>query len=76
VNSPEAIEQAPATRPASPVMITTLPVAPPPTTPATRAKFDTRPSITPNVAGRSQPPVTSRCEWWISDGFSATSAVI
>src|SRR6266542_2790278 len=38
----------------------------PPATPAISAKFDTRPSITPKTAGRSQPPVTSRWRWWIS----------
>ena len=37
----------------------------PPATPAIRAKFDTRPSIAPNTAGRSQPPVTSR--WWSAE---------
>ena len=61
VYSPAAIENAPAARPASPASTITLePDAVPPSMPAIRAKFETRPSIAPNTAGRSQPPFTSR----------------
>ena len=38
----------------------------PPATPAISAKLETRPSIAPKTAGRSQPPVTSACSWPIS----------
>ena len=44
----------------------------PPATPAISAKLETSPSLAPKTAGRSQPPVTSRCEWWISNARSLT----
>src|SRR3954467_237385 len=64
--SPAAMEKAPAASPASPPSTTARCAAAPPATPAIRAKLETRPSIAPNTAGRSHPPVTSRCSWWIS----------
>jgi hypothetical protein len=62
VYSPAAIENAPAARPARPASTMNLePELVPPSMPAISAKFETRPSIAPNTAGRSQPPFTSRC---------------
>ena len=71
VYSPAAIENAPAARPARPASTTALRLpsarpAVPPATPAMRAKLETRPSMAPKTAGRSQPPVTSR---WCSRGM-------
>ena len=45
----------------------------PPTTPAISAKFDTSPSIAPNTAGRSHPPVTSGCSCWTSSAPGRSS---
>jgi hypothetical protein len=58
-NSPNAIENAPATRPAIPVRMIVPRSAPPPPTPATSAMLVTRPSIAPKTPARSQPPETS-----------------
>src|SRR6516165_2811395 len=60
-NSPVAIENTPAARPASPVSTMNWCDPPPPPTPAISDTLVTRPSIAPNTAGRSQPPETSRC---------------
>ncbi len=59
-NSPNAIENAPATRPAKP-LITTVCASVAAPTPAISAVLLTRPSIAPNVAARNQPPLTSPC---------------
>ncbi len=59
-NSPAAIEQAPAARPARPVSTIVCELAPPPPTPAISETLVTSPSMAPNTAGRSQPPDTSR----------------
>ena len=50
-----------------------LPAAVPPATPAIRATLETSPSMAPNSAGRSQPPVTSACSCWISSTTSSGS---
>jgi hypothetical protein len=60
VYSPSAMENAPASRPAIPLMMTVCVLAAA-ATPAMSAVLLTRPSIAPNVAARSQPPVTSEC---------------
>src|SRR6202522_467431 len=60
-NSPAAIENAPAARPARPVRTIACCAPPPPPTPAISDTLVTSPSIAPNTAGRSQPPETSRC---------------
>ena len=57
---PAAIENDPATSPARPASTTVDGDARPPATPAISPRFDTRPSMAPNTAGRSHPPVTSR----------------
>ncbi len=44
----------------------------PPATPAISAKLETSPSIAPNTAGRSQPPVTSGCSCEISGTSEGT----
>ena len=77
VYSPAAIENAPATSPASPASTTAFWLSPlvPPEIPAMSAKFETSPSIAPKTAGRSQPPVTSPCSWLtaaISPGSSGS----
>src|ERR1700722_17422994 len=59
--SPVPIENAPATRAATPVRITACGATPPPPSPAISEAFVTRPSTAPNTVGRSQPPDTSRC---------------
>ena len=56
--SPIAIEKAPASNPATP-LITTVCALAAAATPAISAVLLTNPSIAPNVAARSQPPVTS-----------------
>ena len=60
VYSPSAIEKAPASRPATPLMTTVCALAAA-ATPAISAVLLTRPSIAPNVAARNQPPDTSEC---------------
>ena len=57
---PAAIENDPATSPARPARAIVDGDARPPATPAVSPRFDTRPSMAPNTAGRSHPPVTSR----------------
>src|SRR6516165_7812393 len=59
--SPVPIENAPATRAATPVRITVCIETPPPPSPAINDVFVTSPSTAPNTVGRSQPPDTSRC---------------
>src|ERR1700734_1288628 len=59
--SPVPIENAPATRAATPVRITECDDTPPPPSPAISEALVTRPSTAPNTVGRSQPPDTSRC---------------
>ena len=56
IHSPDAIENAPATSPATPASSTMLLLLVPPATPMTSEKFDTRPSFMPNTAARSAPP--------------------
>ena len=47
----------------------------PPATPVIRARLETRPSIAPKTAGRSQPPLTSR--WvWLSRCASCSAASV
>ena len=60
-NSPAAMENAPAARPARPVRTIACCDPPPPPTPAISDTLVTSPSIAPNTAGRSHPPETSRC---------------
>ena len=64
VYSPSAIENAPASSPATPLSTTVCALALA-ATPAISAVLLTRPSIAPKVAARSQPPVTSACRWSI-----------
>ena len=49
--------------PRGPVMTMVCWPTEPPATPVISARLETRPSIAPNTAGRSQPPFTSRCVW-------------
>src|SRR3954451_13704792 len=74
MNSPVAIENAPATRPASPVRITVCDDTPPPPTPLISDTLVTRPSIAPKTVGRSQPPLTSRC--WCSSARAGVLVVM
>src|SRR3954447_7250627 len=74
--SPVAIENAPATSPARPASDTVVGSARPPAKPTISAKFETRPSIIPNTVGRNQPPLTSRCWWWISELGCSGSSVL
>ena len=62
VYSPRAMENAPASRPATPLSTTVCALALA-ATPAINAVLLTNPSIAPNVAARSQPPDTSECLW-------------
>src|SRR3954469_21831453 len=75
VHSPTAIEKAPASSPATPVMTTTwvcvMPVAA--AMPAISETLVTSPSIAPNTAGRSQPPFTSRWLWLCCSAFRSTT---
>jgi hypothetical protein len=59
--SPAAIDMAPATRPATPVSITTVGVLPAAAMPTTRLAVDTRPPLAPSTAARSQPDLLPRC---------------
>ncbi len=54
--SPAAIDSAPASRPATPLVITAPSPALAPATPMIRLVFETRPSFTPNTAARRLPP--------------------
>src|SRR5581483_4690629 len=56
------IETAPASSPASPASRITRPLACPPATPMTSARFETRPSFTPKIAARSAPDASPRCQ--------------
>ncbi len=60
VYSPNAIEKAPASNPATP-LITTVCASALAATPAISAVLLTSPSIAPKVEARSHPPVTSAC---------------
>ena len=66
VYSPNAIENAPASSPATPLSTTVCALAAA-ATPAMSAVLLTKPSIAPKVAARSHPPVTSAC-WWSTWG--------
>src|SRR4029450_8959889 len=60
-HSPDAIENAPATSPATPASSTIDLLLVPPATPMTSEKFDTSPSFTPKTPARSAPPIPARC---------------
>src|SRR6266545_4945249 len=62
MNSPAPIENAPASRPASPARRMNLRSAWPPVTPMTRERLETRPSLTPKIAARSAPLESPRCQ--------------
>ena len=62
VYSPNAIENAPANNPATPLSTTVCALALAADA-RDQAVLLTRPSIAPNVAARSQPPDTSECRW-------------
>ena len=55
------MENAPAIRPATPVRMIAACAPPPPPIPAISEELVTSPSIAPKTAGRSHPPLTSRC---------------
>ena len=59
--SPAAIENAPASSPAMPVSRMSRPFVEAPATPMTRARFDTRPSLTPKMTARRVPDRALRC---------------
>jgi hypothetical protein len=59
--SPVPIENAPATREATPVSTTVCADTPPPPRPEISDALVTSPSTAPNTVGRSRPPETSRC---------------
>src|SRR5438552_972580 len=60
-HSPDAIENAPATSPATPASTTMDLLDVPPATPMTSAKFETSPPLTPKTVARSSPPIPARC---------------
>ena len=60
--SPTAIENAPASKPASPAKAIGVLAAPEPAKPITSEVLDTRPSLTPNTAARSAPQRSPRCQ--------------
>ena len=60
-HSPDAIENAPATSPATPASTTMDLLDVPPATPMTSEKFETSPSLTPKTVARSAPPIPARC---------------
>src|ERR1700685_3607957 len=68
--SPAAIENAPATRPATPVSRTIDPPGWAPATPRISETFVTSPSLTPKTAARGPPERTSRW-WWTSAPFGS-----
>jgi hypothetical protein len=84
--SPVPMENAPATRAATPVRMIAWADTPPPPTPAISEALVTRPSTAPNTVGRSEPPETSRCRCdqpaaaaaapVALDGFTSCSSVI
>ena len=61
--SPAAMESAPASRPATPVISTIPDPAPAPATPMTSAALETSPSLTPNTVARRLPPEMPRWRW-------------
>src|SRR5580704_4231845 len=78
--SPAAIENAPATSPATPVSRTIVPAGWAPATPRISETFVTSPSLTPKIAARAPPERMSRW-WWTSAPFgsigpSGTSASV
>src|SRR3984957_10364867 len=77
-NSPAAIENAPAARPARPVRTIACCEPPPPPTPAISDTLVTSPSIAPKTAGLSHPPETSRCSgpWWTDASMCSLPVVI
>src|ERR1700694_2272170 len=60
--SPAAIENAPASKPASPANAIAVLAAPEPAKPITSELLDTRPSLTPNTAARRAPERSPRCQ--------------
>jgi hypothetical protein len=60
---PGGHRQRPGQQPASPASKMTAEVLPAPAIPATREKFDTRPSLAPNTAARNQLEARARCCW-------------
>ena len=68
--SPAAIENAPASRPATPATITNELSTPAPATPKISDRFETRPSLTPKIAARSAPdlPLATCCSPPIGPG--------
>src|ERR1700722_8137337 len=76
-NSPAAIENAPAARPARPVRAIACCDPPPPPTPAISDTLVPSPSIAPKTAGRSHPPETSRCSGpWCGAASICSSPVV
>ncbi len=65
--SPAAIDSAPASSPARPLVSTTPVRAPAPATPSTRLRLDTSPSLMPNTPARRLPPSALRCRAPTSD---------
>ena len=61
VNSPTAMEKAPASSPAKPVTMRPWESAPAPATPSTSERLERSPSFTPKMAARSDPPRPPRC---------------
>ena len=59
-HSPAAIDSAPASRPATPVVSTSPGAIPVAATPSTRARLDTSPSLAPKTAARNVPARVSR----------------
>ena len=60
--SPAPIEKAPASSPATPASRISPRSAVPPVTPMTRARLETRPSLTPKMAARRAPEASPRCQ--------------
>ena len=58
---PSAIEKAPASSPATPMIRIERPDSSAPATPMTRLRFETSPSLAPSTAARSQPMRSTRC---------------
>ena len=60
--SPAPIENAPASSPATPARRMNRRSPVPPVTPMTRARLETRPSLTPKMAARRRPEASPRCQ--------------